>query len=210
MDDALGHSITVPGIGRTSRQPDVADVTVTVDMTAKTAVAAQSGASERAHKVLAALTEAGIAPTDVATRGISLDAVYDYRENEARLTGYRSSQTLGVRVCRIETLGPVIDAVITAGATGIASVSLGLSDPSTAEKEARAAALADARERAQTLARAGDVMLGRLLAVVEGSPSGGAPRPMMRMKAEMMAADTPVAEGSTEVVIQVVASFAIE
>jgi len=52
------------------------------------------------------------------------------------------------------------------------------------------------------------VKLGAPLWITEGAPSGD-PRPMMRMRAEMAAADTPVSEGSAEIVVEIEVGFSL-
>lgn len=201
--------ITVRGVGRVRRRPDQATLSVSVERTAPTAAEAQAGTSQQMRDVMTALSGRGIDASDLSTEAISLEPTYDYRESGARLTGYRASQALGLRLRRLDELGPTVDAAIASGATGITGVTLGIADARSAEEEARGLAMADARQRAEGLATAAGVTLGSLVTLSEGSTDEG-PRPMMRSQAEAMSADTPVAEGSTEVVVAVQASFAID
>ncbi|MDQ3492044.1 MAG: SIMPL domain-containing protein [Chloroflexota bacterium] len=201
--------ITVRGVGRVRRRPDQATLSVSVERTAPTAAEAQAGTSQQMRDVMTALSGRGIDAADLSTEAISLEPTYDYRESGARLTGYRASQALGLRLRRLDELGPTVDAAVASGATGISGVTLGIADARSAEEEARGLAVADARHRAEGLATAAGVTLGSLVTLSEGSTDEG-PRPMMRSQAEAMSADTPVAEGSTEVVVAVQASFAIE
>ncbi|MDQ3554815.1 MAG: SIMPL domain-containing protein [Chloroflexota bacterium] len=201
--------ITVRGLGRVRRPPDEAAFSVSVERTAPTAAEAQAGTSQQMREVIAALTGRGMDASDLSTEAISLEPTYDYRESGARLTGYRASQALSLRLRRLPELGPTIDAAVAAGATGISGVTLGIADTRSAEEEARGLAVADARHRAEGLATSAGVVLGALITLSEGSVDEG-PRPMMRLRAEAMAGDTPIAEGSTEVVVAVQASFLIE
>lgn len=203
------HTVVVRGVGRVLRRPDQATLTVSVEVTAPTAGGAQGDTSTRMRGVLEALSARRLDPGDLSTQAISLEPTYDYREAGPRLTGYRATQAVLVRLRRIDELGPVIDAVVGVGATGIGSVSMDVADRAGAEAEARALAVTDARARAEVLARAGGVTLGEPLWIAE-SPPPEIPRPMMRMSAEAMgAADTPVSEGSTELVAEVEVGFAI-
>ncbi len=203
------RAVVVRGVGRVLRQPDRATLMVSVEITSPTAGEAQADTSTRMRRVLETLAGRGLDPADVSTQAITLEPTYDYRETGPRLAGYRATQAFLVRLRRIDELGPVVDAVIAAGATGVGSVSMELADPAGAESEARALAVADARARAEVLARAASVKLGGPLWLRE-APVSEPPRPMMRMRAEAMAAaDTPVSEGSTEVVIEVEVGFAI-
>lgn len=204
----MDRLISVRGIGRVRRAPDEATLSVSVERSAPTAAEAQAGASERMRKLMAALSDRGIDPSDLSTETISLEPTYDYRESGARLTGYRASQGLALRLRRLEELGPTIDAAVAAGASGISGVTMGIADSRSAEDEARGVAVADARHRAEVLAGVAGVTLGPLVGLVEGGPIRG-PLPMMAKGVEAMSADTPIAEGSTEVVVEVQASFAI-
>jgi uncharacterized protein YggE len=126
------------------------------------------------------------------------------------MTGYGASQRLSVRVRAVDELGRVIDRAIAAGATVVDEVSLELADPGAATAQARELAVADARSRAEALAAAAGVTLGKAVAIMEG-PRAGEPRPFAKARAELMsvAADTPVAAGTTEVVVEVEVTFAI-
>jgi len=205
----MERAVTVRGHGRASRRPDQAILSVSVERTSATAAAAQEDTSKRARGVMSALSERNVTAVDVASSAITLEPVYDYPDSGPRLTGYRSSHSLTIRLQQIDELGPIIDACVAAGATGIANVSMTIADPAAAEDEARTAAVADAWRRAETLAAAAGVTLGELISLTEVIADHG-PRPMMRMRAEaMMAADTPVAEGTTELEAEVEARFAI-
>lgn len=203
--------ITVRGLGRVRRTPDEAVVSVSVERSAPTAAEAQAATSQRMREVMTALSSRGIDPSDLATEAISLEPTYDYRETGARLTGYRAVQSLGLRLPSLDELGPTIDAAVAAGATGISGVTMGIADARSAEDEARGLAVADARRRAEVLARAADVTLGALAALEEGSLIAGivGPMPLTALRAETLSADTPIAEGSAEVYVEVTASFVI-
>jgi len=206
--DRVERLISVRGVGRVRRAPDEAALSVSVERSALTAAEAQAGASERMRKVMSVLSGRGIDPSDLSTETISLEPTYDYRESGARLTGYRASQILALRLRRLDELGPTIDAAVAAGASGISGVTLGIADSRSAEDEARGLAVADARHRAEILASAVGVTLGPLVELAEGGPIRG-PLPMMAKGMEAMSAGTPIAEGSTEVVVEIQASFAI-
>lgn len=206
----MGDGIRVRGVGEVSRVPDVARIMVGVETSAATAGEAQSVASGRMAAVIAALRASGVAERDLATAHISLGPTFDYSGATPRMTGHAATQTLAVRIRELGALGPTIDRAIAAGATTVHEVSLELAEPGAALAEARDLAMASARARAEALARAAGVSLGRAVSIVEG-PHGGAPQPMFKAaRMELMAAaDTPVAAGTTDLVIEVEVTFAI-
>jgi hypothetical protein len=76
-------------------------------------------------------------------------------------------------------------------------ISFSIRDPAPMLDKARADAIADARARAETYARAAGVALGPILSISEGG--GEAPRPMYRMAAAFAGAPAPVAAGEQSV-----------
>jgi len=210
MSQSNVGGITVRGNGQVGRVPDLARVTVGVEVTSAAAGEAQATASTRMRAVTAALRGAGIEARDIATARITLEPAYDYAGPSPRMTGYAAVQSLAVQVRDLGSLGAVIDRAIAAGATVVHEVSLEVAEPEVALAEARDLAVADARVKADALARAAGVSLGRAVSITDG-PRGGEPRPMFRLAAMDMAAasPTPVAAGTTELAVEVEITFAI-
>jgi uncharacterized protein YggE len=207
MTDTSG--ITVRGTGVTVRTPDLARVTLGVEVTEAGAADAQARASERMAAVIEALRAAGVASRDVATARIALGPAWDYSGAAPRMTGYTATQTLAVRVRVLTDLGAVIDAAVRAGATTVESVSLEVADPAAALAEARDAAMADATAKAAALARAAGVSLGRAVSIREGI-GGGGPVPMFKaVRMEMAAGAPPVEAGEAELSVDLEVTFAI-
>ena len=164
-------------------------------------------AGARMDGVLAALAGIGIDAADIATRRIELSPTYDYSESGQRLTGYLARQTLDVTVRRLDELPAVMDRSVAAGADQVASVTLGVADEAGALREARTAAVADARARAETLAVAAGIRVGRPTAIRE-APREGPIVPYATMEAR--SADTPVAPGIIEVTVRVEVTYSID
>ena len=206
-----GRLIAVPGEGRVAARPDMATVSLGVRREDRQAGAAMRAASEAGAAVLATLAEAGVDDGDVQTTRIGLDPRYQHSNDGSppRITGYVASNDLVVRVRDLEGLGAILDALVVDGANSFSGIRFGLSEPDEAEAEARAAAVADALARAETLAGAAGVTLGPLMSLDEAGLGGPVPQPIMR-GAMMEAASVPVAEGEVEVTVRVTATFAIE
>lgn len=200
--------ITVTGIGSVETVPDMAMLRLGVTHQAKQAADAMAATTEGVAAVLGRLEEAGIEARDMQTDQLSLQPVWsDYNSNDRRITGFVASNMLMVRVRDLDTLGRVLDLVITDGANSFNGLSFGLQEPKPAQDAARAAAVADAIDRAQQLAEAAGVTLGPIQSISE---QGGAPRPqMMEMATARMAADVPIAQGEVSVAAQVNIVFAI-
>jgi uncharacterized protein YggE len=206
-------TITVPGQGSVRVAPDVCDLRLGVVSIRPTAAAARAAAAEAMRAVLDALTVAGIERRDLRTTLVGLDAVRDYSAPGGPIvTGYQLTNTVEATVRVVATVGGVIDAALAAGATSMDGLTFRLEDPTAALVEARRLAVADARERATTLAAEARVTLGRVVGIVEGGGQiGSPPRPIADFQAKAAAtAPTPVEAGASELTVGVTVVFAID
>jgi len=210
-NSAIQSGITVEGSGIVTVAPDEAILSVGVLEQASTASAAQQAASAAMTKVIAAVKGAGVADADLATQWISLQPQYDYGPNgngPSKVTGYQAGQSLQVTVRNLDQTGPVIDAAVGAGTNQVGGVSFSLANPSAVTTQARAAAVADAQQRARTLAQAAGVTLGAAISITEVNAPGPVPV-AAAAPAAGMAISTPVQAGTTQVEVDVQVTFAI-
>ena len=187
--------LTVSGSGEARAVPDMATITLGVTAEAETASAALDETSAVAGRILERLSEFEVAERDLQTSGLSLNPVYsDRREDEEpRITGFRASNMLSVRVRDLDRLGDILGAVTGDGANQLSGLSFGVSDSDEVMNEARRDAVADARAKADLYAEAAGVSLGRILSIDEEGGAQPYPMPMAEMR---MAADSvPVARG---------------
>lgn len=201
----LSHlpQITATGEGRVDAAPDLATLSIGMTTQGKTAAEAMEANSAALAAVLANLRAAGIEGRDLQTSGLSLNPVWsNYSGTEApRITGFQAMNMLTVRVRALDRLGAVLDAAVKDGANTLNGLSFGVDNPAPLLDEARARAVADARRRAEVLASAAGVRLGRILSISEGG--GGAPVPQYRMEASVAAAPVPVEQGEVTLAAQV-------
>ncbi|HOZ26419.1 MAG TPA: SIMPL domain-containing protein, partial [Hyphomonadaceae bacterium] len=83
-------TITLTGKGTVDHAPDIAMISLGVQVEAKTAAEAMAQQAEKMNGVFAAVKAAGIADRDMQTGQLSLNPVYEYPNNaRPRLTGYQ-------------------------------------------------------------------------------------------------------------------------
>jgi uncharacterized protein YggE len=203
-------TIVVSGTGRVAVQPDVADLRLGVAISRPTVDAARAAAAEAMTAILAAVEAAGVARRDVRTMMLSVQPRYDYKDAEApRLVGYDLANVVEVTVRALAGLGGVVDGALAAGATSLDGLAFRLADPADAERQARTAAVAEARARAEVLAAAAGVEIGGVTDIVESGAPPTWPQPRMAKLAMAADAGTPVEAGSTEIAVTVTVSFRI-
>jgi hypothetical protein len=210
--------LTVQGDARVQAAPDEATVRLGVVAQAPTAGAAQAEVNRVANAVLAAVGRLGVPRERIQTSELQLFPVYSQepqpvpeRAGEPRITGYRATNAVSVRLDQLDKVGPVVDAGLGAGANQVEGVSFGLRSDLAARQQALREAAAEARQKAQALAAALGVELVELLEAAEGGTQVVTPRfAMARMAADTLEMQaTPVAPGQIAVDASVTLTFRI-
>ena len=207
LADDTASIISVNGEGQMAVTPDMATVSLGVTANGDTAKSALDANNAALTAVIEKLKAAGIADKDIQTSGLSLGPVYDYSAsgNPQKVLGYTASNMITVNVRAINQVGAVLDASVTDGANTLNGITFGLQDPVPSTDEARKAAVADARRKAELYAAAAGVKLGRILTISESS-GGFMPMPMGSAAFDK-AAGVPVAVGEMNVTASVSVTF---
>lgn len=207
-------SVTVSGEGMVAAAPDIAIIQSGVVTRAGAAGEALKANAAAMTKVLAAISQAGVADRDVGTSGLTVQPQYDYGDGSAprtpKLSGYEVRNTVTIRSRAVDKLGPLVDALVAAGSNQIDNLAFEVSDQDKRLDDARRAAVADARRKAELYAAAAGAKLGVVISIDEMDVPDGPVRPMaMRAKA-MDAAPTPIARGEQELQVRVTARWRLE
>lgn len=208
-----GTRLDVVATGEVSRVPDVAHISAGVVTTAPSATAALEQNARQMASVRQALRNAGIADRDIQTSAINLYP--DYRQDERtggnpQIVGYRASNEVTIKFRDIKATGKILDALVAQGANQINGPMLMIDKPEQAMDEARVAALASARARAEIYARAAGKRVGKILSISE---TGGMAMPMARMRAQagiLADASTSIDPGEQSVSVTLMVSFELE
>jgi len=204
--------LTVTGEGRVDSAPDMATMTLGVTAEAKTAGEALAQTSTATAQVLSRLTDAGIAARDMQTRDLSLSPIWDNRSSSSgtgpEIRGYQASNSVIVRIRALDSLGSILDDVVSNGANNFNGLTFGLRNPVPALDEARRAAVADAMRKAALFADAAGLALAEVLELREAGH--GAPQPEMMGRMAMMSDAVPIAQGEVAIRAQVTMVFALQ
>jgi uncharacterized protein YggE len=198
--------------GEITRTPDIVTIAAGVVTQAGTANAAMSQNATRMAATIAALRAAGIADRDIRTSAISLSPRYRHAENQPpTITGYQASNRVSVQFRDIKRAGPVLDALVAAGANEIDGPSFAIENADAALDEARGQALAKARARAALYAKAAGLGVKRIVAIRESGNGYQPPRPMpMMAMARAEKADTMIEPGEQKLSVTLAVRFELE
>ena len=210
--DRLSKSrwISVTAAGEATIAPDVALVSFAVTGDGADLAPLRDDVNSRSSAVLAAVRALGVAEADIDAPDVSIHPQYDYRRGQ-RLTGYRVSRGMTVKVRDLDGLGAVLDGLVRGGANEVQGAQMMASDPSAAEHVALGAAVRSARAKAEALAEAAGVAVGGVARIEEEGGWDGQPQPMFRMAAaESADVPTEVVRGDLTVRRQIRVWFSLE
>lgn len=162
------YQVSVVGQGKVSYQPDVANVTigVQIDKVAK-ADEALKQLNDKMNGIINALKTAGIKDENLNTQNYSLAPQYDYVNNVSSLAGYNANEQLIVKVDGIKAdpslVGKIVEAASKAGANQIVGITYDVSNLENLKQQARIGAISDAKSKAKVLARAAGIRLGDIV-----------------------------------------------
>ncbi len=188
------QTITVNAVGEAAAKPDMATISVGVVGDGPTAKAALDAHSAQVVAVMAKLKELKIADSSVQTVGFGLYQDYD---KEGVASSYKASSNLDVKVQDINRTGEILDALVGAGANSAGGITFGLKDDKALQAQALTTAVANARPKADAIAKQLGVRITGVSSVVEGSY--GDAMPMASKVATDAAGNVPIAQGELSV-----------
>lgn len=210
------EGIWVNGKGEVTAVPDVATLRLGIEAQETTVAEAQAKAAQAMDKVMAALTDNGVAKKDIQTQFFNIQKVTRWDKTTERevVIGYRVSNVVVAKIRQMTKVGATIDAVAKAGGdlTRIDSISFSIDDPSAYYKQAREKAMADAKAKAEQMVSLAGIKLGKPTYITESTQLpppiyrslekvAGAPAPML--------AETPISPGELQVVVNVQVVYSI-
>ncbi|MGC8873574.1 MAG: SIMPL domain-containing protein [Chloroflexia bacterium] len=201
--------LTVVGSGTVEAQPDIAYVSLGVDLKGADAAAIVAEATRKMEAVLAALKDSGVAEEEIHTVAYNLWVEQRYDPQTGQPTGvfdYHIVHTVRAAVHDLGRVGQVLAGAVEAGANSISEVSFSVAEPEALVAQARARAIADAQKRAQEMASALGITLGKVVSVSESG--GWVPGPYYAKGGGAEAlAPVPMPSGSFSVSISVVVVY---
>lgn len=167
-EQPYARTVTVTAEGKVSAKPDLARVTLAVVSEKPTVKAATEDSNAKMNKIIDAVKALNIDPKDITTSGYNLSPTYKYPQNESpQITGYTLRQELTVKVRKLEIVDQVLDTATRAGANEVGQLSFDIDDTGPLKNDAREKAFAKAKEKAEQMANAAGVNLGRVVTFSE-------------------------------------------
>jgi uncharacterized protein len=214
---SLDHTITIDGEATIYVDPDHASIPFGVITNGATVGEALSQNNLKMNAVLSALRALGIKSSEMQTSAFSIQPLHPANKNGGydynQISGYSVSNSVTATVSDLTKVGAVIDAAATAGANTSNSVTFEISNREEILDKARAAAMRNAKHKADIMANAVGASVGGLITVgntmVRSTAYENAPPPP---PPAMMSASpvTEILSGQLSVTANVTAVFSLK
>ena len=215
LQSSESRSIHVTGNGSVTGEPDIATLHLGVSVEKESVEEAREEAASAMTAVIDSLKANDIVANDIQTENFSIYPQYNYTDNGRELRGYSVNNTVSAKVRELESLSDIIDDAAKAGGDIVVvnSIQFMIEDPTPLQGQARALAVKHAEAKAQTLAEASGVTLGKPITITETSHAGGPP---IAYAAEAAFSDdsarsaTPIEAGELTVTVNITVVYEIE
>jgi uncharacterized protein YggE len=179
------YTISVSGEGKVTAVPDIAQISLGVETQKSDVATAQKENTTKVNDLIASLKDMDIDEKDIQTANYNISPVYDYNNGQQTLRGYQISQSVMVKIRKLDTVGDIVAKAGSLGANQIGGLNFTMDDPEALQQQAREKALVNAKEKAQALANVAGAKLGKLVSFSESGM--GMPMPIMYAKDMAMA-----------------------
>ncbi len=180
-------TITVSGEGKATATTTIATVTFTARESAKTVVEAQKMVETKITQALAGIMALGVESKDVITLSYNVTPKYESQQTgycggytcppvKTVITGYEVSESISVKVRKVDSTGDVLVALGKVNITEISGPLFSVDNMDQAKAEARAEAIKKAQAEAKVTADALGVSLGE---ITQFNEDGGGYQPML-------------------------------
>ncbi|MDQ2865746.1 MAG: SIMPL domain-containing protein [Candidatus Eremiobacteraeota bacterium] len=186
---ATPTAIAVTGNAVVTVQPDMATVNASIATTDSSADAATSQNNSLYERAVNSLTGRGIHRADITLSYYNLSyqpkpqAMPDQPQPAPQNYGYTVTRSFAIKVRKIGDAGPAVDAISPIAGIEVGGVTFDIANSSAARAEATNRAVADARAKAERLAKAAGLHITGIRRIELNGGGNVLPQPMMRMSA---------------------------
>lgn len=176
------RTITVTGTGEEIAIPNIANFNFSVMEEGKTAKEAQDKATTKINKAIDFLKANGVEDKDIKTEGYNVYPKYDYARPctafdcpppSNTIVGYEVNQNVTVKVRQQDEAGRFLTELGKFGISNLGGLSFTIEDDEILKEKAKEKAIADAKTKAESLAKQLGVKLGDIISFGEEQPYQG-------------------------------------
>ncbi|MFZ2151218.1 MAG: SIMPL domain-containing protein [Candidatus Absconditicoccaceae bacterium] len=184
----ITNTISVNGEGKAYAIPDTFVINASVSESGATTKDAQTKMENKILKIKEVLGNNDVKKEKIKTVSVNVYPEYDWSNSQRKLLGYRAEQNIEIEVNGsgfTQKGSTIISQLGDVGGINVNNTYFNLKDKEKAVQEAREKAFANAKQKAEQLAKLGNLNLGRPTMISDSETSNvPGPYPMYYAKAE--------------------------
>lgn len=171
--------VTVTGEAKSQEKNQIASYTAGVESVNDNKEEAVKEVNTKIEALIKALKEFGIKDADIKTQNMSIyqdeQSYYDNGVSKSRKGQWRVNNSVTITLREIDKANALTDLVTKSGANNVWGPNFSMDDTNKIEKSLYDMAIKDAREKAESIAKASGRTLGKVLSVTDGGASSNYP-----------------------------------
>ncbi len=164
--------VYVEGSAELEAEPDMMTFSISIQAVDMDLGKAKADVDARSRLLLSTCKKFGIKANDLATTALNVRPEYDYRDNQRVLTGNNVSRQVDITLGDLNKYPEMMKALVDAKISETINTNLTLSNKKALEDKAQEAAMADARARAERLAKTQGKSLAGVWSISEFNTRG--------------------------------------
>jgi len=194
--------VTVTGYAESQEQNQIAEFSAGVSSIKDNKDEAVKEVNDKINAITIAVKEFGVSSDDIQTQSMSVyqgqETYYDNGVQKSRPGQWNVNNTIVITLRDTAKANGLTDLLTKSGATNVYGPNFQLDTSKKAEDSLMAAAIADARVKAEAMAKASDTSLNKVISVTEGS-SGSTAYPLLYAKADGMGGGASLEAGTSKI-----------
>jgi len=169
----ISNTISVTGDGKVSAKPDMVLINIGFQEKASTSKDALAKVNTKIDSALKILKDNGISDADIVTSNLNVYTEYDYTSGSRKVTGQQASETLEVKVKKIDDKATkavkIIDELSQIDNLQMNSINFDIEDKTDLFSKARELAFKKAEQKAEELAKLSKVKLDKPVSITDST-----------------------------------------
>lgn len=201
----VDKTITVQGEGKSSLVPDIYSFSVTANETGSTTKIVNEWLAQQLDKAQKVLDQYKIDKKDIQSQNIDISENRVYDNSTSKVSGYRWSHTLTIKIKDIAQAGKIMDSLTAIDGLLVNGGNYDNEDSSSTLESARKLAFDNAKAKAEELAKLSNMTLGKPLSISENIINNTYPIMYKAMAIDSVAWSSPettINPGSQELQVQ--------
>ena len=158
--------IAIRGVAQVKTTPDLAQITFEVKAIKPTALAAKQEVDKRVNALLAGLDRFAIKNDAVSASNLLTEPDINYDDKDVEIiTGYAATRTIKITLGQLDRLNDFIDFALSVEINEIEDIDLRSSDEENWRNKAMAEAVANAKSKSASMAKAFGAKLGKVYSI---------------------------------------------